>query len=230
MTTDRVLRSACGLLFIGLSAGLLGQIELMRPGILFLSETAYLRLVQAHLWTTTLSLGIICLVTLPMVGRKGTVRYWILWGLAAATPLLNGLVIHLMLSTLDANAYLHDTVYTTANRHAYGIVGLCVALGGISVWQTGKGKSVPLKFAIPIAVSLSISAFVFIIFQASLGLNGMPRRYVDYPEAFALLQFYASLSAITCLSLAGLYLVLLWRRPDESAAYLDDVFMEFDKG
>jgi heme/copper-type cytochrome/quinol oxidase subunit 1 len=224
MTTDRVLRSACGLLFIGLSAGLLGQIELMRPGILFLSETAYLRLVQAHLWLTPLALGIICLVTLPMVGRKGTVRYWILWGLAAATPLLNGLVIHLMLSTLDANAYLHDTVYTTANRHAYGIVGLCVALGGISVWQTGKGKSVPLKFAIPIAVSLSISAFVFIIFQASLGLNGMPRRYVDYPEAFALLQFYASLSAITCLSLAGLYLVLLWRRPDERAAYLDDVF------
>lgn len=224
MVRDYILQFACGLLFIGLATGLIGQIELMRPGVLFLSESAYLRLVQAHLWATALSLGIICLVTLPMVRRKGTARYWIVWGLAAVLPFLIGLVTQSTLSTAVADAYLHDTVYATANRHAYGIVALCFALGGISAWQTGNGKSVPLKITIPIAVLISVSALVLIIFQASLGLNGMPRHYSDYPQAFAPVQFYASLAAIMCLGLVGLYLVLLWRRPDESAAYLDDVF------
>ena len=87
-----------------------------------------------------------------------------------------------------------------------------------------NGKSVSLKFTIPIAVMLSFSGLGLVITQAALGLNGMPSRYIDYPQAFAQLQFYVSLAAIICLSLAGLYLVLLWRRPDERAAYLDDVF------
>ena len=224
MITDNVLKSACGLLFIGLAAGLIGQIELMWSGILFLSEAAYLRLVQVHFWVTPLSLGTICLVTLPMVRRKGTRRHWIVWGLAATIPLLSGLVIQLMLLNVHPDAYLHDTVYATAIRHAYGNVGLCFALGGISAWLTEKGKSLPWKVTIPIAVLISVSALMFILLQASLGLNGMPRRYVDYPQPFALLQFYASLAAIICLSLAGLYLVLLWRRPDERATCLDDVF------
>lgn len=221
---DYILKSACGLLFIGLVAGLIGQIELMHPGILFLSEAAYLHIVRIHVWATSISLVIICLFTLPLVGRKGTGRFWIIWGVAGVLPLLIGLVINLMLFSAGADAYLHDTVYATANRHAYGLVALCFALGGISAWQTGKGKSVPLKVTIPIVILISVSALVFILLQASLGLSGMPRRYVDYPEAFALSQFYASLAAIICLGLAGLYLVLLWRRPDERAAYLDDVF------
>jgi len=153
-----------------------------------------------------------------MAGHKGTARHWIIWGVAAALPLLNGMVLQLMLSNAGAEGYLHDTVYITANRHAYGV------LGGISAWQTGKGKSVPWKITIPIAVLISVSALVFILLQASLGLNGMPRRYVDYPQAFALLQFYASLAVVICLGLASLYLVLLWLRPDERAAYLDEVF------
>lgn len=224
MARDYILKFGCGLLFVGLAAGLIGQIELMQPGILFLSEAAYLRLVQAHFLATPLSLGIICLVTLPMVGRKGTGRYWIVWGAAAFLPLFIGLVIQLMLSHAGADAYLHDTVYKTANRHAYGVAGLCFALGGLSAWQKMKGKSVPFKIAIPTATLISLSAVLLIIAQAGLGLSGMPRRYIDYPQEFAQSQFFVSLAAIICLSLAGLYLVLLWRRPDERAAFLDDVF------
>jgi len=203
MTSDYILKSACGLLFIGLVAGLIGQIELMKPGIMFLSEAAWVPILKLHIWATSISLCVICAFTLPLLRRKITVGYWIVWGAAAVLPLLIG---------------------STANWHAFGVVGLSIALGGISAWQKMKGKSVPLKITIPIAILVSLSTIIFIIAQARLGVYGMPRRYVDYPEAFAQLQFVVSLSAIICVSLAGLYLVLLWRRPDERAAYLDDVF------
>ena len=218
MTSDYILKSACGLLFIGLVAGLIGQIELMKPGIMFLSEAAWVPILKLHIWATSISLCVICAFTLPLLRRKITVGYWIVWGAAAVLPLLIGLVLQLMLSTAVAGSFLHDSVYATANWHAFGVVGLSIALGGISAWQKMKGKSVPLKITIPIAILVSLSTIIFIIAQARLGVYGMPRRYVDYPEAFAQLQFVVSLSAIICVSLAGLYLVLLWRRPDERAA------------
>jgi len=224
MARDLILKFTCVLLFVGLAAGLIGQFELMKPGILFLSEAAWLPILKLHIWATSISLCVICFFTLPLMRHKITARHWIIWGAAAVLPLLTGLMTQVMLSNTGADAYLHDTVYMTANRHAFGVVGLCIALGGMSAWQKMNGKSVSLKFTIPIAVMLSFSGLGLVITQAALGLNGMPSRYIDYPQAFAQLQFYVSLAAIICLSLAGLYLVLLWRRPDERAAYLDDVF------
>lgn len=224
MAREYILKFACGFLFVGLAAGLIGQIELMSPGTLFLSEAAWLPILKLHVWATSISLCVICAFTVPLLRHKITALYWIVWGASAVLPLSNGLVIQLMLSNAGADAYLNDTVYVTANRHAYGIVGLCFALGGLSAWQKMKGKSVPLKFTIPIAILVTLSALMLIITQAALGLNGMPSRYIDYPQEFAQSQFFVSLAAIICLSLAGLYLGLLWGRPDERAANLNDVF------
>ena len=49
------------------------------------------------------------------------------------------------------------------------------------------------------------------VLQARVGVKGMPRQFIDYPNEFAQAQLYSGLAAIACLSLATAYVVYLWR-------------------
>lgn len=132
-----------------------------------------------------------------------------------------------MLHSIALNApddkFLFDTVYETAIRHAFGITVLLAGLGGLGAMNKVKLKGFSLKFSFGFAILITVSGTASALFQALLGLSGMPRRYIAYPDEFAKLQFDSSLAAIACLSLSAVYVIFLWLRPPDRSR-VEDVF------
>jgi len=225
MVRNYIIKTASLLLLVGLACGLAGQVELIKPRISFMSPTIWPQLLTLHIWATSISLVIICLSTISLIRDRKTFRQWGVWLGFGTVPLLLGALINLMLANVQSpDSALKDTVLITANRHAYGTAVLLVALGGLSALQRMKFESLSLKVSFSFALLITISGVLLVLLQASLGLNGVPRRYIDYPIQFAPLQFYSSVAAITCFCLSAFYVILLWQHSNKKAGTIEEVF------
>lgn len=225
MTRVSIIKISVLLLFIGLLCGLTGQVELMKPRVSFLSESLWPQLLTVHVWATAISLTVICLSTISLVRDKTTIGQWAIWLGFAIVPILFGVLINLVLANAQSpNNFLADTVYITANRHAFGTAGLLFALGGLSAFQTVNFERFPLKISFAFALLISGSGVALAVLQCILGLNGLPRRYIDYPVEFASFQFYSSIAAISCFLLSAVYIILLWRHSYKRSSRLEEVF------
>lgn len=210
-------------MLIGLASGIFVQVEHLQPGVQFMNASIWYKLVSLHAWTLSISLIAILLGTLSLVRNKTTLGLWAIWVGLSAVLLLFGGVIHLTQMNAQPDSALLDTVHTTAYLHAYGTAILMVALGGLSASKRVKLKTMSLKIPIIFGLLIAGSAVVYILLQAGLGLNGMPRRYIDYPQAFAPLQFYSSIAAIACLSLSVVYVIFLWQYSNKGTPKVEDV-------
>lgn len=224
MLRQNILNGACFFLLLSLVIGTILQIEHLKSGGQILKGSMWSNLLPFHAWLTPLSIVIIVVSTLSFIRHKRTFGIWAIWLGFSLLPLLYGLLTQGLLSNLDKDAFLHDTVYLTANRHAYGVVLLMVALGGLSAFKKMKQERLSLIMAIIFAFPISVSGVVMNIYQARLGFSGMPRRYYDYPDEFASLQFIASLSGMICFTLAAIYVVLMWRRSAKESDKIKEVF------
>ena len=224
MLRQYILNGACFSLLISFAIGMIVQLELLRPGIQFLNEAIWIQLLSLHRWLTPISIVIICLSTISLIRHKRTFGLWAIWLGFSLLPLLYGLLTQLILSNMAKDAYFHDTVYLTANRHAYGMALLMVALAGLSAFKKMRQEKLSLITASIFAFLISVSAVIMAFCQAALGASGMPRQYADYPNEFAPLQFIASLSGMICLSLASIYVILMWRRPAKESDTVKEVF------
>ena len=219
MVRDYIVKTASLLLLIGFGAGLAGQVELLKPGISFMSPERWSQILPLHVWATTISLVVICLSTISLIRNKTVLRLWAIWLGFAAIPFLSGALIHLLLANAGGpESYLSDSYFMTANRHAFGTAVLLVALGGLSALQQVMFKSVPLKISFVFALLITGSGVAAAYLQASLGLNGLPRGYIDYPAQFAPLHFYSGVAAIACIFLSASYVIFLWRQKNPSVA------------
>lgn len=217
--------AASVLMLVGFAAGTAGQVELLKPGISFMNSTLWDKILTLHIWATPISLAIICFSTIFLIRDRRTSAQWAIWLGFCAVPLLFGLLITVMLANVQSpDSPLFGTVYLTANRHAYGTVALLVALGGLSALQKVKSKNLSLKVSFGFAFLISCSGVALALLQAALGMQGMPRRYIDYPHVFAQSQFYSSIAAMTCFTLAATYVILLWRCPDEKVEKIGEIF------
>ena len=134
---------------------------------------------------------------------------WIatMWGgsLSFPTPMLYAIgfiflftvggVTGVVLSNAGMDQALHDTYYVVAHFHYVLSVGAVFALfAGIYYWF-GKmsGKEYP-EWAGKIQFWVTFIGVNTIFFpQHFLGLQGMPRRYVDYPDAFAYWNYISTM-------------------------------------
>ncbi len=136
-------------------------------------------------WLATMYKGSIALDT-PMLYA---LAFLLLFGIGGLTGLF--------LATLSADVHLHDTYFVVAHFHYTMMGGTLIAfLAGLHYWWpkiTGRMYS---EFwgrlaAVGVFIGFNLTFFP----QFVMGSRGMPRRYHDFPDKFAIFHFLSSIGA-----------------------------------
>jgi cytochrome c oxidase subunit 1 len=108
-----------------------------------------------------------------------------------------GGVTGVVLANAGIDRYMHDTYYVVAHFHYVLSLGaVFMIFGGIYYWfPKMTGRIIPEKIGILHFWISFIGANILFFPMHFLGLAGMPRRYADYPDAFAGWNFVSSIGA-----------------------------------
>ena len=105
-----------------------------------------------------------------------------------------GGVTGVLLANAGIDHYMHDTYYVVAHFHYVLSLGAVFAIFGGWYYWFGKMFGVQYREWLGALHFWVMFVGVNLIFfpQHFLGLQGMPRRYVDYPEGFALWNYWST--------------------------------------
>nr|YP_009186339.1 cytochrome c oxidase subunit I [Trichuris muris]BAT21237.1 cytochrome c oxidase subunit I [Trichuris muris] len=116
------------------------------------------------------------------------------------------------LSNASLDLLLHDTYYVVGHLHFVLSMGVVFAMmAAITLW-------VPWIFGINFNKMMQKTQFYLMFIGANmtflpqhfLGLNGMPRRYVDYNDCYTLMHQISSMGSIFSLVSAMLFMFIVW--------------------
>ena len=147
------------------------------------------------------------------------------WALAFIFLFVIGGVTGVMLANAGVDVALHDTYYVVAHFHYVLSMGAVFGIFcGFYYWFGKMSGYLYNKWLASAHFWLFFIGVNVIFFpQHFLGLNGMPRRYIDYPEEFELWNQVSSFGAYITLAGVAFFLIMLVeafiRRRPASANY-----------
>jgi cytochrome c oxidase subunit 1 len=137
-----------------------------------------------------------------MWGGSIEFRTPMLWAVGFIFVFTVGGVTGVVLSNAGVDVALHDTYYVVAHFHYTMSLGAVFGIFCGFYYWIGKMSGRPYPEALgKLHFWLTFVGINLVFFpQHFLGLAGMPRRYQDYPEAFAGWNFVSSIGAFVTLA------------------------------
>ncbi|MEM9783110.1 MAG: cbb3-type cytochrome c oxidase subunit I, partial [Pseudomonadota bacterium] len=123
-----------------------------------------------------------------------------------------GGVTGIVLSQAGIDRAYHDTYYVVAHFHYVMSLGAVFGIFcGIYYW-IGKmsGRQYPEWMGQVHFYTMFVGANITFFPQHFLGRQGMPRRYIDYPEAFALWNYVSTIGAFLSFASFLFFLYVMW--------------------
>ncbi|APX89283.1 cytochrome c oxidase subunit I [Brevirhabdus pacifica] len=132
-----------------------------------------------------------------MWGGSVTFETPMLWAFGFLFLFTVGGVTGIVLSQAGVDRVYHDTYYVVAHFHYVMSLGAVFGIfAGIYYWFTKMtGRAYPEWAGKLHFWTFFIGANITFFPQHFLGRQGMPRRYIDYPEAFATWNYVSSIGA-----------------------------------